>query len=763
MKFTKLFSLILAFLICAPLLASCGTGLGFEWEDSTDRDSVDISSNLDDDNEDEYEDKDEEENINTSHVYDTSEHEEITTEEELGSSNDTTTDGETTPSEKVSFEEEITSVEETTSFEEETTSTVEETTSIEEETTSTVEETTSVEEETTSTSEETTSVEEETTSTVEETTSVEEETSTEEEETTTEIVIPEASGYINPVFSVSGGVYTQSQTVSLSLPQNVSGDYTIYYSTDGSVPTKSYSNRYVSPITVSGTKVIRAICYKSGEYTPAGKVITNSYIMVSNTASTLWTVSITANPSELSGIVTNFNQSLEIPSHTEIITPSGETVISQDTGIKMFGGSSRTLQQKSFKVIARKDSKITNDITSNDPNITNGVYTGKGSFSYPLFADRTIRSGVGAGGQLKKYDSFILRNGGNDSLQATAADPTASSMVRDHLSNRFAKYVTESFTNSFDYANSQFAAVYVNGEYYGILDMREEMDDDYVKNVYGVDDDLVAIVKSELDTGRKCSRHANGSDCRYCNTWFYYETDPEFQTQLNEWLSLCQGAINGTKTYEEISRKIDLDSFAEYVAINLYLCNTDWPHNNVKIWKYTGSAIDGIEITDGKWRFMYRDMDFTFGRYVVAKTDSSVPAELYTDYDANTFYRILGNYQPSINDPQGVKNQLYPDSLYLQGLFNFCMKNSDFRDNFVKICDKMTGVVATRKLGGYLTNAANTLRPEMQRHLERWSGTYAVGYTLSTWENNITKIQNFINHRATYFKSDLDAVLPLYQ
>ncbi|UKI12191.1 MAG: hypothetical protein L6V84_05405 [Oscillospiraceae bacterium] len=105
----------------------------------------------------------------------------------------------------------------------------------------------------------------------------------------------------------------------------------------------------------------------------------------------------------------------------EIVTPAGKRVISQDAGLRLFGGSSRTLEQKSFKLIARKNGYFGED----------AAYSGKGSFAYPLFAGRTVLAGENAGNVLDRYDSFILRNGGNDSLLHTAADPKAATLLRD--------------------------------------------------------------------------------------------------------------------------------------------------------------------------------------------------------------------------------------------------------------------------------------------------------------------------------------------
>lgn len=571
----------------------------------------------------------------------------------------------------------------------------------------------------------------------------ESETDTEDE---SDIPLPPTEGNINPKFSHAGGLYNEDIDLKLSLDERLdSSKYEIRYTTDGSLPTKK-SKKYTDGITISASsnsQVIRAICYSGTKI--VGKVMTETYIFNRSTNSSLFVVSITADKKELDNIIENYNESIEIPSHTEIITPSGERVISQDTGLKIFGGSSREHAQKSFKVIARNTERLGNDI-----------YIGKGSFSYPLFEDRKVISGKNAGQILEKYDSFILRNGGNDSLNATNADPTYPTLLRDNISNNFAKQVL----TTFDYSLSQFAAVYLNGEYYGILDMRENMNEDYVKNVYGVDDDNVTIVKSELDTTRWCgdpSHNRNGSDCRFCGVWFYYETDKETLSDLTDWKNLCKSAINATssnynKTFKKIEGAIDLDSFAEYMALNMYLCNTDWPHNNVKIWRYNKSKIDGIEITDGKWRFMYRDMDFTMSRY-----ESSILPEIYTMSDTDMFYRTLGNYI------YGSNGELYSDSLYIQGLFNFCLKNKDFRNKFISISNKLCSDESKEILLDCYKKASSAISPEITKHIKRWQSTVHYSYTSKVWKNSTKRIEAFIKARPDYYKEHMQNAMKYYK
>ncbi len=541
---------------------------------------------------------------------------------------------------------------------------------------------------------------------------------------------------VNPVFSVQGGVFTEALTLTVSLPENAPAGTRIHYTTDGSIPTeKSAELSEQTSLTLldkEDTAVIRAVCVDS-DGQPLGVAVTNTYLLSDALASPLYRISITCPQSDLNRIIQNYNSSEEVIAHIEMVTPSGERVISQDGGLRIFGGTSRSLGQKSFKIIARKTARM-----------DSVYYDGTGSFRYPFFENRIVRSGEDAGKVLDRYDSLILRNGGNDSLQHNSVDPLRPTLLRDGLANNFAASVCETL----DYANSTFCVVYLNGAYYGILDMRENMNEDYVRRVYGVDDQNVELIKSEVDTSR---------GGRFDGNWFYYESDSE--SALNDWKALCKKVTRAVhakgdkyqSVFAEVEAAIDLESLKEYFALNLYLCNTDWPHNNVKLWRYNGEAVEGIAVTDGKWRFMTRDMDLGMGRY-----ESMPLPEIYTLADTDTFYRTLGNYVNGFTD----NGQLYPDSLGLQAIFAFVLRNDDFRAAFTDYCRELASEKNTAVLTALYKQSVSQIQGEIAAHIKRWKSSLG-GFTRKKWATSHGEIAEFIRTRAPYFLEDLDTAMAL--
>ena len=569
-----------------------------------------------------------------------------------------------------------------------------------------------------------------------------------EESTTPEESTPTPADPLT--FSVKGGVYTSAVTVELSAPEGE----TIRYTTDGSVPTKR-SNKYSNPITVDKDALtIRAARFDGTNM--VGDVITHTYVIRESAASTLYTVMISVNERDLNDMISNYSEKIERPAHVEIVTPGGETVISQDAGLRLFGGSSRSLQQKSFKLIARKTGYFGED----------AAYVGQGTFRYALFPEREVKAGKNAGEILDRYDSFILRNGGNDSLLHTACNPEDATLIRDGLANNFAADVVKAM----EYSYSQYAVVYVNGEYYGLLDMRENLNEDFVKRVWGVLDDDVVVIKSELDTGRHCDEHGNGGACRYCGVWFYYETDDTEMAQntLNDWLKFCKeivSKVNASEAeynaaYKKLEANVDIKGLKEWFALNLYLCNTDWPHNNVKLWKYTGAPIEGVEITDGKWRFMTRDMDMTMGRYSRPELTSDLDSRATVD----SFWRTLGNYIPAYHNiySDSGETKLYPDSLYLQGLFAFCMRNDAFRAEFEAYCRDLISEEKQALLDAHYDALVDQVSPEMDAYIDRWSHVIGSGYKSRDWSRARRSLTEFMKNRPAKFEEYLNLCLSMY-
>lgn len=541
-----------------------------------------------------------------------------------------------------------------------------------------------------------------------------------------------------PVFSDRGGFYSDNLKLEITIPEKLSNNAkTIRVTFDGSEPT-SNSDEYKGSILLPDAgfvktgfakkeenvkvSVVRAACFDNNGNV-VGQIATATYIQLeeSNSGSgktrfDLPVISLVTDDSNLNsrdyGIFRNTDgrgSEWERPVNVSFFETDGDLAFAQDAGIRLFGGSTRNLTQKSFRITARKTDYFQTD-----------VYDGAGKFKYALFSDRKDSQG----NILDRYDSFVLRNGGNDSI-FFAEDSSRITFLRDGLAAKITQMAAPE-VNTMDYRP---VVVFLNGEYYGIMNLREYQNNKYIQNVYGIDDkDGITVISTEMDTS------LGG---RYDGKWFYYKQDDGPEGELQAFLTLLSDITSGKYTYEQACEKIDMDNFMKYCALNLFLCNTDWPHNNVKLWRYAGNNPGGnadAAATDGKWRFMLKDADLGLGRFVCAAEKRQYPIELYTKADCQSIRFLLANYI-SFDNKSGypsVNKNTYPDALKIQGLFYFCMQHDEFADKFYDFCNTLTTQICSYDtLKALIEESYKEIENEFDNYLNKDFGNWP-------WEGNTT-------------------------
>lgn len=236
---------------------------------------------------------------------------------------------------------------------------------------------------------------------------------------------------------------------------------------------------------------------------------------------------------------------------------NGQLAHTQNVGLRIHGGATRSASQKSFNVYARSE-------------------YGASKFDFDLFSGN-LRSEAD-GKKIKKFDSFMLRNGGNDGQYTRFRDKLNQLLVSDR------NILTQAM---------EPAVVFINGEYWGHYEITEKLDEDFVDAHYQVGKKNVCIVKNEqLDAGDK-------------------ETFTEWE-QLNQWIKSTD--FSNDSNYEQLCEKIDMQSFADYVSAEIYFNNWDWGDNNTAMWKSTLTD-SANPWADGKWRFILFDTEYSLNIY----------------------------------------------------------------------------------------------------------------------------------------------------
>ena len=343
------------------------------------------------------------------------------------------------------------------------------------------------------------------------------------------------------------------------------------------------------------------------------------------------------------------------------IFEKGEMILQQNVGIRVKGGATRNYPAKSFNIYARKKygkSRIETDIFKDNYDINGNLIT-----SYKGLSIRSI------------YDNSRIRD----------------IIGRDIFNSR----------KGLTYTNMKFSVLFLNGEYWGLYILQERLSDDFIEKNYLIPSDNVVLAKdNEIEDG--------------------------LEEEYNKFKEFCieysKKDLTDEKIYEEIKNFIDINSLIELFATGIYIGNNDWPGKNDGMWRNIGEKLEGNEYSDGKWRFLIYDLDYSMNSYSVS-----------TDSFNHALSRI---------------NRAEINSLFLSLLNN----NTDFQNRFVNIyCDYANEVYSPQKV---------------KKILEKYKDKYIelVPYTLLRWgrSNFDSKLEGFANCKSKYL-NDIDSIANFYE
>jgi CotH kinase protein/Chitobiase/beta-hexosaminidase C-terminal domain/Secretion system C-terminal sorting domain/Lamin Tail Domain len=465
-------------------------------------------------------------------------------------------------------------------------------------------------------------------------------------------------------FNKKGGFYSGYQHITLSVP---STGYTIRYTLDGSEPTVS-SSVYTADIVLSHTTVVKARAFAAGAV--PGNSIAQTYF-INEHKFTIPMVSLSMNEEflwdNMIGIYTdgtngitgncqsvpkNWNQEWERSANIEYYTADGTQIINTGAGVKIAGACSRGNPNKSFAVSFRDK-------------------YGTDNIRYPLFQSK----------QADRFTSFFLRNSGNDCNRTMMQDAFIQSLLIGEMDVDYQAYTP--------------SAVYLNGEYWGILNTREKLNEGYLLSNYGLDEDSIDLL--ELDQVVLA-----GSKDEY--------------TALVNFINTKD--ISQPANYQYVKDNMDVDEYINYLIAEIYSCNTDWPGNNLKYWQPKKEG--------GKWRWILYDMDFGFGLYG-------------TGPDHNTLTFAL--------EPSGPG---WPNPPWSTLLFRKLVTNDEFTSKFI---DKFTvdiySIYNPARVGRILDSLKKNIATEMPYHIARWGGS------MTSWAANIEVGRNWAAQRPDYMMAYL--------
>ncbi len=350
---------------------------------------------------------------------------------------------------------------------------------------------------------------------------------------------------INPnkvELSIGSGFYDKSQTVILSAEKNS----TIYYSLDGSEPTKK-SKIYTHPIQIDSTTVLRTRIISDG-YIP--DLITNASYFI-NEKSELSVVSLIVAPNDLwkkrEGIYSNFeNREIEVSAHVQYFDTlkngTFKLAISKSATTRIAGKTSRRQPKKSFSFFA----------TNED---------GQGErFNYRLFKDKKIDN---FGGLWVRADATSGRN-------------VSDLWVGERFKNELLYEVNRQMNGQVDMQAYEPVSVYLNGQYWGLYNLMERKGKDFIYNNHG-EKEVDILTSSD-------AKVVSGNISEYDQMIFY----------------IAQNNITTDSIYNKISNQVNIDSYIDYWVNETY-CGARDISVNIRYWK---SKTEG-----SKWRWISYDQD----------------------------------------------------------------------------------------------------------------------------------------------------------
>lgn len=191
---------------------------------------------------------------------------------------------------------------------------------------------------------------------------------------------------------------------------------------------------------------------------------------------------------------------------------------------------------------------------------------------------------------LSKLEAVRFRNSGND---------FGLTMLKDISYTQLARQANVDFELMY-HRQCQF---FVNGEYYGLLNLRTENNQNGMAGLNGVPPEQISVIKVDID-----------------NENLEWDEGPrELADQFEKALK--------DEDAETIWALIDESSFIDYLIFQDYIGNHDWPHNNTRMYSVNGQP----------FRFVLYDTDFAGFN----NKNAILPEMEYENDDMSKLYREM--------------------------------------------------------------------------------------------------------------------------
>lgn len=335
----------------------------------------------------------------------------------------------------------------------------------------------------------------------------------------------------------------------------------------------------------------------------------------------------------------------ERPAFMEYFDKEGTLQLSENLGVRIHGQKSRLAPQKSLRLYARSE-------------------YGTSEFNFPFFEERSF----------SKYKRLVLRSSYTYWWQR-------NTLFQDDFIHSF----ISSNVPVLDVQMSSPSLVFLNGEYWGVQNLRERQDKYYLEALHDVNRDSVDIIEGNF---------------------FVEEGDANDYLQLLEFISSHD--FSNCESYFQLKEFIDIENYMDYLIMEMYFGNMDWPENNLSLWK--------AKEPGAKWRWLIYDLDATMN-----------------DYMHNPFQWVYEKNMPSL-------------------FFREILECSMFRDEFVaRFTYHLNNTFIPENMNSLVNEFRNKYQPEINEHIDRWGNPVSA----SSWSESIDYLSEFIINRPCYLQYQL--------
>jgi hypothetical protein len=476
----------------------------------------------------------------------------------------------------------------------------------------------------------------------------------------------------DPDFDMPAGFYQDSVVVTITCEDSTA---IIRYTTNGNLPTAN-STIYTGPITLYETKVLKAVAFTTNpDLYPSFLEFSTYFVNVDHTLPVL-----SASGNQLL-LLANGNQDLRPKGSCELFGID-KTRTAKVTGeLNSHGQDSWVNNQRSLDWVSRDEMGEDNAIEE---------------LLFPGLSGRD------------EFQRIILRASGDDNYPGGSNYTENGQPVSAHVRDAYIHNLALLGDMQLDVRMSSKAIVYLNGQYWGVYDLRS-LPDEHDHTEY------------EHNQGKYELEYL----LTWGNTWAQYDANGmAFQNWENFYNFVKNNDMADPNNYAYVESQLDVASLCDYFIANSFTVASDWLNWNTGWWR--GLNPEG---THQKWGYILWDLDATFAYYI---NYTGIPDTSATALPCNPEIIDLTNWW----DPQPQRHI---------DLINKLQDNPKFRQFYItRQSDLMKSAFSCETMLTYLDTIIATIEPEMPRHIVRWGGTMA------QWQANVERLRNFVERRCAH-------------